>query len=105
MSGRVILRPSAFDDLESISAYLARDSEETADRFLDACRSDSQNLADMPGMGTLRELNNLKAAGIRSWPVSRFRSYLIFYRPIEGGVEILQIMHGARNIDFFFESL
>ena len=105
MNGRLILRPSAFDDLDSISAHIAQTSEEAADRFLEACLSDFQKLADMPGMGTRREISNPNGVGIRSWPVSRFRNYLIFYRPIEGGVEILQVMHGSRNIDFFFESL
>jgi plasmid stabilization system protein ParE len=36
--------------------------------------------------------------GIRVFPVSRFKKYLVFYRPIEGGIEVLRVLHGARDI-------
>jgi len=40
-----------------------------------------------------------------AWPAcpawvraSRFRKYLVFYRPISGGIEVLHVLHGARDI-------
>jgi toxin ParE1/3/4 len=30
--------------------------------------------------------------------VTEFKKYMIFYRPIEGGIEVLRVIHGARNI-------
>ena len=30
-------------------------------------------------------------------PVPGFRSHLIFYRPLSSGVEIVRILHGARD--------
>lgn len=40
------------------------------------------------------------AAGLRSFPES---SYVIFYRPIEDGIELIRVLHRARDIspDFF----
>jgi toxin ParE1/3/4 len=40
--------------------------------------------------------------GLRSFPVG---SYLIFYRPIVGGIELARLLHGARDIttEFFGE--
>jgi toxin ParE1/3/4 len=35
--------------------------------------------------------------GVRSFPVG---NYLIFYREISQGVEIIRVLHGARNLDF-----
>ena len=35
---------------------------------------------------------------VRFIPVSRFRKYLVFYRSIDDGIEILRILHGARDI-------
>ena len=36
---------------------------------------------------------------MRVWPlVPTFRKYLVFYRPIKGGVEILHVFHSARDI-------
>jgi toxin ParE1/3/4 len=49
------------------------------------------------------EFENPQLAGVRSWRVSRFKTYLIFFRPIESGVEILHIAHGARDIERLFD--
>jgi toxin ParE1/3/4 len=37
---------------------------------------------------------------VRSFPVN---NYLIFYRLIEEGIEIVRVIHGARNIPNLFE--
>jgi toxin ParE1/3/4 len=34
-------------------------------------------------------------ARVRSFPVG---DYLLFYRPIRGGIELLRVLHGARNL-------
>ena len=39
------------------------------------------------------------AADLRSFPVG---NYIIFYRPIEDGVEIVRVLSGARDIDALF---
>lgn len=36
--------------------------------------------------------------GVRVFPVSRFKKYLVFYRPIQDGIEVLRVLHGARDI-------
>ena len=35
--------------------------------------------------------------GVRSFPVG---NYLIFYRETGQGIEIIRVLHGARNLDF-----
>jgi toxin ParE1/3/4 len=47
----------------------------------------------MPGIGTARDDDI--APGIRSFPVG---NYLILYRMIEGGIEVIRIWHGARGL-------
>jgi toxin ParE1/3/4 len=37
--------------------------------------------------------------GLKSFPVGK---YIIFYLPISGGLEIVRILHGMRDIDIFF---
>ena len=103
MNPRLILRPPAVQDMEDQAYYLCTKSPAAADRFLEACEADLQRLAGMPGMGRLREFRNPKAADIRSWPLSGFPNHLIFYRPIEDGIEVLRVLHGARDIDAIFE--
>jgi toxin ParE1/3/4 len=49
-------------------------------------------------MGSPREFRNPHLAGIRQWRIPGFEKYLIFYRPLEDGIEILRVLHGARDI-------
>ena len=41
----------------------------------------------------------MRLAGVRVWRVSGFEKHLIFYRPNPEGVEILDVIHGARDIE------
>jgi toxin ParE1/3/4 len=93
----------AEDDLKKIFGHIAADHVDAARRFLDSVWRDFERLAEQPGMGAIREFNNARAAHIRSWPVRGFRNYLIFYRPIENGVKIIRVLHGARDIAAIFE--
>jgi len=36
---------------------------------------------------------------VRIWLVKGFEKYLVFYRPTDDVVEILQVLHAARDID------
>ena len=89
--------------MEDHATYLAARSPQAADRFLDTCAAEFQRLAAMPGMGGIRLFKNPKAAGIRSWPMTGFPNHLIFYRPVEDGIEVLRVLHGARDIEALFE--
>jgi toxin ParE1/3/4 len=95
----VIKRPRAKSDLVEIWDYIADDSEARADAFIDRIDQKFRTLTQRPGIGRLRgEL----AVGLRSFPVGR---YVIFYRPLSNGVEIVRVLHSARdlNADFFAE--
>jgi toxin ParE1/3/4 len=39
---------------------------------------------------------------LRSFPVG---SYVIFYRPIEEGIEVIRVLHSARDIEDIFADL
>ena len=102
MTPRLIIRPPVVVDMEQIADYLAERSINAADRFLDACHAEFDRLAAMPLMGGLRGFADPWLAGLRSWTISGFPNHLIFYRPIEDGVEILHVLHGARNLGSIF---
>jgi len=42
------------------------------------------------------------AANLRSFPIG---NYLVFYRPFEGGIHLIRLLHGAREItpEYFTE--
>jgi toxin ParE1/3/4 len=86
----------ALRDLEEIHDYIAGDSPTAASRWIDKLEREWQNLVEMTGMGRRREE---LAPGLRSFPVG---VYLIFYREVEDGVQILRVLHGARDINPLF---
>lgn len=97
--GTVHIRPRAEADLDEAYLYIAEDGVEAAERLLAAARSDMRKLADMPGMGASREYSRPELRDVRSWPIKGFRNYLIFFRPVPDGIEVLRVLHGARDVD------
>lgn len=85
-------RPLALADLADIWAFIADDGEQQADLFLDLLEDKLALLATQPEMGRARpEL----APGLRSFPVKR---YVVFYRPLHDGIEVLRVLHSARDV-------
>ena len=41
-------------------------------------------------------------AGVRLWPVDRYRNYLVLYRVEPGRIRVLRILHAARDWTRFF---
>lgn len=90
---RCVITPRARFDLKEIWLYIANDSVAQADRFADHLLTKAELIAEHPGMGTKRP--DL-ADGVRGFPVDR--RYLILYRSTDDGIEMLHIVHGARNL-------
>jgi toxin ParE1/3/4 len=88
----------AQDALMEQAEYIGRDSPDASDRFLDAAVRTFAQLEKMPGMGRRYESPHLELSGVRVWSVKGFRNYLIFYRAIAGGIEVIAVLHGARDI-------
>lgn len=93
---RVLRKPLARADLLDIWNYVADDSPAKADRLLDTINTQCQTLARFPKMG--RQRNEL-GASLRSFPVD---NYVIFYREVAKGIEIIRVLHGARDIKGIF---
>jgi toxin ParE1/3/4 len=98
----VFCRPRARADLLEIPARIAGDDAAATSRFLAAAEKSFRQLARSSKMGAAGEFTSPHLAGIRRWRVSGFENYLIFYRPRDDGVEIVRVLHGARNIDSIF---
>lgn len=98
---RVLRRGAARRDLVEILDYLIREgSPDTARRFRETAEAAFNRLADMPGLGTRYEATDPAFGEVRYFPLpSRFKRYLVFYRPVADGIEIIRVLHGARDID------
>ena len=90
--------PQALEDLAEQGEYIGRDSLPAEIRFYEAEESAFQQLVAMPKMGVPRELDNPRLAGLRMWRIRGFEKHLIFYRLIEGGIEIVRVLHAARDV-------
>lgn len=86
-------RPDAVADLEEIYDYIFEDSPAKAKEFISLIRVKCRFLADNPFAGRIRhEIRR----DLRSFPVQR---YVIFYRVLDETVEIVNIVHGSRDVE------
>jgi toxin ParE1/3/4 len=97
-SRRIVIRPRADRDVTEQANYLALDSRDAALRFYAATDETFQQLANMPKLGSVRDYRNPRLMGLRMWPVKGFRKYLIFYRPITNGIEIIRVLRGEQDL-------
>lgn len=94
---RVTRRPLAADDILEIWDYIAEDSLDAADRWVDRLDEQFRLLATQPLLGRARpELEQ----ELRSFPFGR---YVIFYAPLADGIDVIRVLHGARDIDALFD--
>jgi toxin ParE1/3/4 len=90
---------SAVADLADIWAYIALDSPDNTDLFIDRIfRIYQQGLVSNPRLGRTREE---LSPGLRSLV---FESYVIFYHPMPNGVAVVRVLHGMRDIESIFDS-
>ena len=55
-------------------------------------------LATLPGIGEAFLTDHPRLQGVRRFRVAGFPNHLIFYREIEGGIEVVRVLHGARDL-------
>lgn len=100
MNGAIHRRVGARLDLVEAYRFYAREAGmSAADRFLAAAEATFTRLAAMPGIGTRFEAGNPAFGQLRFLPLpSRFDKFLVFYRALADGIEIVRVLHGARDI-------
>ena len=98
---RFILSEFVEPELSAIGDYIAIDNLDAADRFLEAAYGTFQELARMPGMGRIRSFPQARLHNLRSFCIKGFENYLIFYGPIQDGIEVFHVVHGARELEMF----
>jgi len=88
----------AESDLLIHFCYIARDRPATAERLLDSVQRACARISEHPQIGEACEGLAPKLLGLRHWPVPGFPSYLIFYRVTPSQIQILRLLHGARDL-------
>jgi toxin ParE1/3/4 len=93
---KCIFSPRSQRDFAEILDFLGKNDPDSALDFITRLQLMCERLAKMPELG--RKRDDIKS-GYRSFPIER---YIIFYRMTDEGVEILGIVHGARDIENIF---
>ena len=103
MSARYTVTPKADRDLDDYVDYLAREATvDVALSFLDAVHKTFALLAENPNIGWPSRLKHSALNALRVFRVTSFEKMLILYRPLAGGVDILRVVHGSRNLQALF---
>ncbi len=93
---RYRLSDQSRSDLDNIWPYIASDNLTGANRFIDELVGKFQTPATQPGIGRTRDE---LAESLRSFPVG---NYVIFYRAMHDGIEVVRVLSGFRDIPNVF---
>ncbi len=98
-----ILSPCVESELGAIWARVATDDPDAATRVIELAFETFATLAREPGSGRLRKFRRSRLKNIRSWHIPGLDNYMVFYRSIPRGIQVLHVFQGARNIETLFE--
>lgn len=97
---RVLKHEQAKRSLEAVAEYLAREaSVDVALRFLARAEETFAFLLGSPGVGHAPEFRSLELASVLAWHISEFENWLVYYREIDDGIVVLDVIHGARDLE------
>jgi toxin ParE1/3/4 len=94
----IVIRPRAAIDLDDIAEYLERNRAGYGQRFLQAASTTFALLEQLPEAGAVFAAGDPALIGMRHFPVRGFKYYQVFYLPVSGGIDVVRVLHGARNL-------
>ncbi|ANE58057.1 MULTISPECIES: type II toxin-antitoxin system RelE/ParE family toxin [Methylomonas] len=98
MTKPVRVRPLADTEIDALADYIARDNPHAALRFLEATQQTFDRIREQPGIGSRRYAHLPMLSGLRFWPVEGFEKHLVFYLERENHIDVLRVLHSARNV-------
>lgn len=99
MKYRAYLLPRAELDQAEIYNFLAQTSAALAQRFLESVAETLEDLrsTSLPGMAWISDHPRLSE--VRWSSVRGFKNYLLIFRLDSGRLEVIRMVHGARDIE------
>ena len=97
---RVLKREGAVRDLIQQWVWYAENASiEVADRFLVAADNTLNLLSTQPERGLPFFVRKTELLGMRRFPISDgFDKILLFYFPLQDGVDLVRVVHGSRDL-------
>jgi len=92
------LSQDANEDLIERAHYLLLNSSERVMlRFVRAAFATAKSLAVTPGIGQQCGFAKSHLRGLRQFPVKKFSDWLILYREMDFGIEVIRIVHAKQD--------
>ncbi len=100
-----IILPAARDDiLRQFRYYLVeQDKPKVAERFLSAIMGTMDRIIRAPLGGAPKRFSRQALRDLRSWPVKGFEDVRVYYLAQEGGVRVVRVLHGRRDLNSILE--
>ncbi|NET17276.1 MAG: type II toxin-antitoxin system RelE/ParE family toxin [Okeania sp. SIO1H6] len=92
-----LISPEASQDLDEIFDYFSNNNVDAGERFVIAFENKCEKLLQFPKMG--KSYQDIEPS-LRGIPLD---NYIILYRLIDNGVEIVRVVSGYRNLEYLFE--
>lgn len=96
---RYIISLEASRDLNEIIDYFVSRNVEAGERFIEEFNNKCQNLVNFPNMG--RSYAQIEPL-LRGVPLD---GYIVLYRAIRDGIEIVRVVSGYRDLESLFSTL
>jgi toxin ParE1/3/4 len=93
---RYVINVLASQDLNAIADYFTENSVEAGERFFQAFNQKCQQLVAFPNSGKSYESIRPGLRGLS------FEKYIIFYRILNDGIEILRVVSGRQDFPSMF---
>jgi len=87
------------DLLEQFVYFGEEASVDLAEQYLAAVDETCALLVKQRRIGAPHDSGLPELAELRRIPVKGFENYLIFYLPLPGGIDVIRVLHGARDIE------
>jgi toxin ParE1/3/4 len=95
----VILPAARLDLLEQAEYYDSEGGEDLGNRFIANCEAGFARLAVFPESGTRVRLKHPELKDCRFILAPGFEKILIFYKLSDNKVQVVRVLHGARDIE------
>jgi toxin ParE1/3/4 len=94
----VRVRPRADNDIDELAHYIAIENPNAALRFLDAIEAAYNKIGGFPAIGSPRFAHIQLLENVRVWAVKDFENHLIFYVERQDYIDVIRVLHSARDI-------
>lgn len=96
MRKKIVLSEAAYYDIDSMFAYISRDSKQAAEKLRLRIYEGIKKLPDFPEMGPVIPEEDAPGAQ-RGYRRIAVNPYIVFYRVLEDRIVIARVLHGRQN--------